>query len=301
MATVVVIASPIPTHPSDWILKSTLDSVREHLPLRAIKEIIISNDGIPRGVSRSQVEAYRQYLDKVSKYEFSKPLRCVTHQRHLHISGQLEAIIPLVSTPFVLVMQHDLAFSAAISLDTLLDVMSVNSEIKHVRFNRRANMPMGWDASHKSLVGLVDRTPFFKEEVFQGRSATLSLIRTLSWSDNNFLTSKEYLSKVVIPMTKGFRFSPEQAINPVNSVETHGVFGTFIYGGLDQNAVLAHLDGRLSGTIPNRIASRLLRLRIWKRPIKRLRKIIGRQKRRFLSARYEIIGRVRLRKVVSGY
>lgn len=296
--TVVVVASPIPTHPDNSMLRATVDSVCEHVPEHLIREIVISNDAFKdRASGLVDKRSYSEYLEKTSKWELPVPMRFITHATHQHISGQLSSLRSEIQTPFVLIVQHDLFFVKPIPMESLLSVMRNEPYVRHIRFNRRENLALGWDANVRGFLGRKSRIGSFREFSWRTPTGDVSLIKTLAWSDNNFLTSTAYLGDVIIPLTRGLKCSPEQVINPVNSHDTHDIFGTYIFGKIAETAAIKHLDGRRSG-LPNsaRRTSKWYPMRL-RRFIKRIRKLLSRGERILKSMPYAALGRLRFRRI----
>ena len=74
----------------------------------------------------------------------------------------------------------------------------------------------------------------------------MPLVRTLAWSDNNFLCPRWYLEKVILGPIGNLRMAPEWAMNGLNRPENHSILGTFIAGTIGDPPVISHTDGRNS-------------------------------------------------------
>ncbi len=99
MITVLVTASPIPSHPDTAIIGETLASVRHHLPDAPVWVLF---DGV-RSEQEHLREAYEQHIalvrsDGINTWQFS---------RHLHQVGMLRKVIGHIATPLILFVEQD--------------------------------------------------------------------------------------------------------------------------------------------------------------------------------------------------
>lgn len=72
-------------------------------------------------------------------------------------------------------------------------------------------------------------------------------MKTLGWSGNNYITTADYLRRVVLPVVGFSRASAETYLNAVSSKSRHNVLGTFVFGGWHHLPVVSHTDGRTYG------------------------------------------------------
>ncbi len=81
------------------------------------------------------------------------------------------------------------------------------------------------------------------------------MVRTLAWSDNNYLCSVRYLKCTVLALTGWHRMPPEHVLNPLGREFNHDILGTYIYGKVDEKPTILHLDGRNGGLdSPSKVA-----------------------------------------------
>lgn len=103
--TVLLLTSPLPSHPSTAILDETLASVRHWLPTA---DVLLLCDGVrPEQEDRREAytEAVRRHLhDCALNWERVTP---VLAREHVHQSGLLRLALPLVRTPLVLWCEGD--------------------------------------------------------------------------------------------------------------------------------------------------------------------------------------------------
>lgn len=208
--------------------------------------IFLVQDFLRPGVSsESQRAAYQKYLEGLADLQERWPLLSVVPLgRWGHISGGLREVIGRITTEFVLVAQHDFEFVRAVDLPLLLEVMRANSELRHVRFNKNALTVVDWDAEYEYRNKIKSRRDFIHEFVYGHAGAEMRFVRTLAWSDNNYVCSTDYLRTVVLPLVGQNRVPPEHVLNPLGRVQNHSVLGTFIFDRVDAPPVIRHLDGR---------------------------------------------------------
>lgn len=72
-------------------------------------------------------------------------------------------------------------------------------------------------------------------------------MKTLGWSENNYITTADYLRRVILPTVGQSRASAETFLNAVSSKSRHNVLGTYVFGGWGHLAVVSHTDGRTYG------------------------------------------------------
>jgi hypothetical protein len=156
----------------------------------------------------------------------------------------LKSALQRVSTPYVLVHQHDDVIVKNFDLTGCMQSMTRNAGIKHIHFARYRNhgrhsgeMATSWD-------GPVDA-------VVHGGS-DVPLTRCFGWSDYCHITSVEYLRTFVLPRCgHGFMetfLQPllKDAMRGKNLAEveaSHREFGTYLYGDLSDGEYVRHTDG----------------------------------------------------------
>lgn len=146
------------------------------------------------------------------------------------------------------VLQHDMPFVRPIDMRVLIELLQTNSQVRHIRFNLRKNEAAGWDAIGHNLVGLrTSRENFFREVSFNTSGGPVSCMQTLGWSENNYITTADYLKTVILPVVGNYRGSAETLLNAVSSRSRHNVLGTYVFGGPHDPPVVSHTDGRIQG------------------------------------------------------
>lgn len=102
--TVIVTTSPIPSHPDTAIIEETVESVRWHLP---DAEVLIAVDGV-RAEQEHLRPAYDEYLRRLLRLcrRWGNALPIVADE-HVHQANGIRAALELVTTPTVLLAEHD--------------------------------------------------------------------------------------------------------------------------------------------------------------------------------------------------
>lgn len=260
LLTVVIAASPVPSHPSTALVSETLESLK-NCGIDPLTRVIIAHDAMPpfRRDNDDRL-AYEKYLAQLRIQLAGRPnIQVLCRSRWGHLNGNLRSAMQLVDTPFVLVVQHDFPFVRTIDIAALLSAMEQRSGIRHIKFSKRDHTASGWDANTS------ERLEYLQEIAVPTPSGEVRLVRTLGWSDNNHLCRAGYYRDIIFPIAGGLKLGPEEIIDPLVSAQTHDVFGTYIFGGLDDPRSIDHRDGRglgldkapsLAGT-PQRLAMRL--------------------------------------------
>jgi hypothetical protein len=190
-------------------------------------QIIIAHDYSPEA-------NYAKYLENLSLYVADKPhIQIVVRETHGHLTGNIRHAFQYINSPYVLIIQHDLPFTRPFIIDKVVNDMILNPELKHVRFNKRANQKAGWDA----LNGLFGK---------QIASKNYTYTRTPAWSDQNHLVHADYYRELVFKECKDGTFMESQLHGRSIDELTHQKYGTYIFGELDTPAFIRHLDGRMA-------------------------------------------------------
>lgn len=239
---VIISASPSPTHPSTHLILETLESLK-YLDLPKGIKTILAHDGL-RHESRELLDNYEKYLkDLANIIHDQEALHLHLNKEWTHLNGVLREAVDQISTKYVLVLQHDLPFMKRIDLANLIEFMEKNSEIKHVRFSK-SKEPYLWDVDPRY------RKNYFLRHHFSNDGVEMVLTKTLGWTDNNYLCTKEYFEKVIFPITRKEKIFPESAMNLASSRFTINLFGNWRYGDIEDGPFIKHTNGRGETEIP---------------------------------------------------
>lgn len=242
---ILVVASPIPSHPSTGVIDETLASITRYVAYPSGIDrlpLVISHDGpsfFSGWKARRDFRGYREGLERL----YRDRATLVWRARKGGLTRNIAQGLRQITTPLVLIVQHDLAFCQEVPLEKVVRVFIQNQDVKHLRFNLRDNDQPGWDGETPPAMTepIQIRAEFFHQvELLPG----IPGMQTLGWGDNNHVTRLEYYKDLVFPVVGVRSIPPERAMTPLPTPENHSVFGTYVWGGRAQTAVLTHLDGR---------------------------------------------------------
>ena len=150
------------------------------------------------------------------------------------LTGNIKTALEHVDSNYILIVQHDFPFVQYPNLIEIIQDMDHNPELKHVRFNKRANLKIRSDAVNDL---------FGKQLISINNTYT----RTPSWSDNNHICKTSYYINLVF-IEGGKRFPESDLINNIKTLKCHDKYGTYLYGPLEYPKVINHTDGAKTRT-----------------------------------------------------
>jgi len=208
----------------------TIESLK-HLALDPDTPIILAHD-------YNSHHKFQQYLVNLRQYILDMPtVRIVVRNTHGHLTGNIRNAFEYITTDYVLILQHDLPFIRDIAIEKVIADMQNNPELKHVRFNKRANTAAGWDGLNK----------LFGKQV---KSEEYIYTRTPAWSDQNHIVRSDYYRDIVLNECKDGGFMEATLHGKSRSEASHSLYGTYIFGALNDSAYIRHIDGRQMVTVP---------------------------------------------------
>lgn len=225
--TVILTSSPTPSNPDIDMITDVISSLYKFaIGENSDCKIIIACDG-----TIDENKKYSIFIKKIKAYYANNPnITIVVNQTKGHLTGNIRNVINLVKTKFLLVIQHDLPFVRDVNIQGVLDDMIINPKLKHVRFNRRKNIKTGWD-----------NIPTFALEKIKLNNTYIS---NEVWSDQNHVTTLDYYNDIVLKEVPDGTFM-ENVLN-VTSKGHHEKYGTYIYGDVNDDRTIIHLDGAKS-------------------------------------------------------
>lgn len=243
---IIVTASYIPKHPSTTMICKTIKSL-SYINYQGPKKI---NVYLAHDFSNEM--KYMEYLNKLEQYcieynDINKSfnLKVIIRKSHGHLVGNVRNALKYVDSEYLLIIQHDLPFCKHFIINEVLQDMEENSELKHIRFNKRKNYELGWD---------IDNVNYWNNYNVRGRK---NYISTLCWSDNNHLTRKSYYNDII--MNKCKDGGPmERFLNEINTKQSH--LGTYVFGEIGEKKYIKHLDGREGNTKKKRFIEKIKKL-----------------------------------------
>lgn len=226
--TVVMFTSPIPSHPSTEIIEETIRSVRYHTNAK----IIIGIDGV-RAEQQDMTQKYEEYIYKLlwkCNFEY-KNVYPIVFDKHLHQSGMMCEILPLIETEFMMMVEHDTPMVTDLPIDWVKVIDSLRSVYNLVRFHFESFIP----EEHRYLmVGKVE-DDFQKTIQFSARPHLARtdfyrrLMERFSENSNCFIEDRAYGQIVEEPWEnwKMAIYHPEGVIK--RSLNLDGRQGTLKY------------------------------------------------------------------------
>lgn len=178
--TALVCTSPIRSHPSTEIIEETLKSVRSRVPYGT--EIIIMIDGI-RPEQEYLRQQYEEYIYKLlhlcNDYDATYP---VLFEEHMHQSGMLKAVLPIVRTPNILFVEHDTPLIGEIDFEDIIS--AVNTEaVNVVRLHHETHIL----SDHEHM--MLDSAPVDIEGA--------PLMKTVQWSQRPHVAKKSFYEDIL--------------------------------------------------------------------------------------------------------
>jgi hypothetical protein len=223
---IIITASFIKSHPSINFIKCVIESLN-YIKNISYVPIIIAHD-------YSNDLKFLQYIDNLKLYILDKThIKIIIRDSHGHLTGNIRNAFQYVNTEYVLIIQHDLPFIREVNIEKIIEDMQANPELKHVRFNKRKNIKSASD----SLNDLFGK---------QVQSINFTYTRTPSWSDQNHLSRSEYYRNIILAECADGKFMEQYLIKKSTDDKIHTKYGTYIFGKINDDAYIKHIDGRVN-------------------------------------------------------
>lgn len=135
--TVLVTVSPVPSHPSTQMVQDCIASARTRLPGVAV---IVMADGVRTDLQERRVQ-YADHLERLRAIAADDDrMELVEWAEWQHQARMVRhALADLVTTPLVILAEHDTTLAGDIDFDSLVNVMH-SGEAKCVRFHHEARV-----------------------------------------------------------------------------------------------------------------------------------------------------------------
>lgn len=261
LLTVIVQTSPIPSHPSTALLQALFRSFDLLDGLRECRILIVADgcdkiddtnetEGLKRGkVSQDSATRYHQHLQQLQQEISGSPFHVVEHgsvqllildTRHGSAKALQHVVNSEVSTPFVMICQHDNFFISKVPLRSILNTMKREPWLKACHFGAtattnyvtRAKKRYGLDIQPRNVDSI--QFPFIPLVFWYGRT---HVARTDYYCD--FVLNREIRIGDHLEELLG-----ERQLTDIqqNGFEAHDLYGNYV---LDQGReVVYHLSGR---------------------------------------------------------
>lgn len=243
--TILITASINPTHPNIDLIKNVIESLEYEKSIKDKINVLLCHDAINLETHfknkleyEKSCEIYKKYFTNLEKYicKYNKDssrfnLLIIKNKEWGHLTGNLKNALNFVKTKYILVLQHDLSFCKNFHLESIINDMKNNSKLKHIQFNRTKNIPINW---------FKDKYNFFGTHNI--KTEKNNYVSTLSWADQNHLTTKKYYTDIVFQISKNGSFMEKHLHQKNNSPETHKRFGTYFFGQNNESNYINHIN-----------------------------------------------------------
>lgn len=227
---IIITASFIPSHPSIETIKRAIKSLK-YTNMDKDTPIILAHD-------YNADSKYTEYLKNLKTYISDKQnIKLVVTDSARHLTGSVRNAFNFINTDFVLIMQHDLPFIRSFEIEKAIEDMKNNPEIKHIRFNKRANINHPRDAFNE-LFG------------YQNKSINYTYTRTPQWSDQNHICLSSYYRNLILKECNDGTYISKCVDRKSTTAKIHKKYGTYIFGPINEPAFIYHTDG--AGRYPHR-------------------------------------------------
>eukprot|EP00435_Cladocopium_sp_Y103_P075008 s225_g53.t1 len=265
LLSIILVTSPVPSNPSTEMVEHVLQSMAASVPGLELVESFIVSDGFrvcekdqkarPKAgrIAAEMVEAYEEYRSRLDAPWPTWPsLQHLRAAEHKGFAGCLHIALRKVTSPYVLVLQHDRPCLRPFDLKGLLEAMQAQPNLKYVGLPTKASLARTGQEYFAS-----------QWQVGQDLQAMLEvslgpvILRPLFlWYDSAHICSVEHYKNLVFRKGRqwsgGFiedSFGQEMlaalrvASASGNVTEVHEIYGTYLY---DDGAgpIVGHLDGR---------------------------------------------------------
>ncbi len=235
--TVLTTTNFVKSCPSTDLIEHTINSFNEKLGISNYRHIIFYD------MSKSPTEKHFEYLENLKKLsaKYEGSIEIMSGQAGSMKPGCL-TMIPMITTPFVFFLEHDWEFKQELDIQKILSVMKKYVFMNYLRFNKRKNIIRGWD---------------YRLEP-EPRVTEISCLKSWCFSNTPYIAKTEALLKWLPLFREDTAFVTER--NPVegplqvqlfqdsmkyNFDKAHDLWGTYIYGKMNDPQVVKHMDGRL--------------------------------------------------------
>lgn len=223
---VLITCSFIKSHPSIKIISKVIESLSK-TKIETDTPIILAHD-------YNNSSKYQQYLKNLDEYIKDKPnIKIVKRDTHGHLVGNVRHAFNFIETEYVLIIQHDFEFIRNFDIKKVISDMQKNPNLKHIRFNKRITEKKPINMDRKSGE---EYAPYG----IQFECDNYTYTQTPGWSDNNHIVPTEYYKDIILPECQDGRVMERH----FKLAKDHTKYGTYIFGKINENPYILHLDGR---------------------------------------------------------
>jgi len=233
--TAIITSSPVLAHPSTEMLHRAVGTLK--LNLGVDFRLIVTCDGMAP-TCRIPAGRYAEYKRRARAELAWLDAEVVEHGKWLGRAGMLRRVMASVASKYVFVGVHDFELCHKVDGPGILVTLEQCPDVKFVRLNQRANLPLGWD---------------FHLEAHAAAPAQVPVVKAGIWVDDPHFAKTETWRTIILPLL-GDQRSSEQCVmgrpgwgwcararNGFAAFYNH--YGTCLYGALGAPPAMRHLDG----------------------------------------------------------
>ena len=255
--TVILTTSPVRSHPSTYLIESAFESFKEVTDLQLCRKIVVfdgydvhSVKNEKRGrISSDMSDNYQEYISRVRLLIESHPAfentSCLVLEERHGFGFAVKAALSMVTTPYVLILQHDFIFCQRVNLPALVRVLHNHPIVQYIGLLSAATERYALARSHGPQTHMVLPTEYFDGEPF---------VKLMFWYDKAHLARVAYyFAQVFGPRTcirKGQFIEDtfghwELKKLALEGMSAHVRFGTYLwYPNNGADRCIQHLQGR---------------------------------------------------------
>lgn len=145
--TVIITTSFVDSHPSTELLDITFASFSHLQELENCRKIIICDGysetdkkcSIKSGIiNQEQSFRYHKYIDNIKAKNY-KGVEILVQTKHYGFAKNVERCLHMVTTPFVMIVQHDQIFIRSCNLEKIISSMENSEKVNYVGFSSNSN------------------------------------------------------------------------------------------------------------------------------------------------------------------
>ena len=220
---VVIVSSPIPSHPDTFIIDSVIDSLNlidglERVNIVIILDGYVINDKVQTKKGKITTDmklCYDEYYEKLKdKYCFPNFLieKC---ENHLGFALAVKHGLALCRTDYALILQHDRKFVRRFSgISSLMECMEIHDHIRYIHF------PTIMSSKHTSLLQRYGLHPLTNAELaYIPVSDECELRPLIFWYDSNHLCNIRRYMAIFSP----YKSMPKSIRDIVNGTDNESL------------------------------------------------------------------------------
>eukprot|EP00041_Stephanoeca_diplocostata_P019544 m.423289 g.423289 ORF g.423289 m.423289 type:complete len:398 (-) comp21332_c0_seq2:1701-2894(-) len=253
--TIILTTSPVQSNPSTQMIEEVVGDIAHVPSLVSCKKMIVCDgctvadgDKFRSGkVTKESLQRYDEYIERLASIvrqghgSFANTTLLRMPSRH-GFGLAVKAALGRVTTPYVMIMQHDRPFVASFPLPAVLAAMDADPALKYVGLHTGSTR----DYAHRTRTKYKNK---IKIEPYV--SGGLEFLPMVFWYDSTHIsTTEHYRSFVFGPrrLTKGNFIEADLGQVQIQDIlaggmEAHAQYGTWLLNDVDER-VVCHINGR---------------------------------------------------------